>query len=118
MRKKRISQQALHLAILTLITVLVWAGFEIYRAYTKTTVALEVRELLAPLNPNLETELMENFKHQREISLEEIKRFPFKPSEEMKESLREQELIEEIVQQEPKSGQESTAAGEKSATGS
>jgi len=88
MKKKRISQETLNLAILTLITILVWAGFDIYRAYTKTTVKPDVRSQLTPLDPKLDTEIIRNLERQKEIPLEEIGELPLeeKETEETKET--------------------------------
>ncbi|HUW21271.1 MAG TPA: hypothetical protein VMW41_01250 [Candidatus Bathyarchaeia archaeon] len=91
MKKKRISQETLNLAIITLITVLVWAGFDIYRAYTETKVKLDVRQQLNPLNPKLDIEVIDLLSGKRQISLEEIKQaVPQLEAEETEEKIEEE----------------------------
>jgi len=71
-KKKKISQEFLTLSVLTLITVLVWAGFEIYWAYNKSTIEVDVRQQLAPLDPKLDRETLKKLQERREISFEEL----------------------------------------------
>lgn len=75
MKKKRISQETLNLAIITLTTVLIWTGFDIYRAYTRTQVKPDVRKQLTPLNPKLDTETLEDLSNKKDLSLEKVKTF-------------------------------------------
>lgn len=77
MKKRQISQQSLTLSILTLITVLCWGGFDIYRSYTKTTVKPDVRQQLTPINPKLELDVIEDLEALRAIPREEISNIPF-----------------------------------------
>lgn len=93
---KKLSRHVLYTAIITLITVLTWVGFTIYRAYTKTAVSPDVRKQLAPINPKLDTKIIDNLKSRRHISLEEIRNFSFKspPSEIIEEQETETEATE------------------------
>lgn len=77
MRRKLISQQSLILSILTLITVLCWGGFDIYRSYTKTAVKPDVRKQLTPINPKLELDVIKELETLRLIPREEIIDIPF-----------------------------------------
>lgn len=72
MKKKNFSRSTLALAIITLITLLVWAGFDIYRAYTKTQVKPDIRNQMTPINPKLNTEALKKLEQSRNISVEEI----------------------------------------------
>ncbi len=58
MTKKEIDRSIINLLILTLITLSVWVGFEVYRAYTATAMP-EVRQYLEPLNPTLDTQTLQ-----------------------------------------------------------
>lgn len=69
-------KEGLNLAILTLITILTWAGFDIYFALTKSRMKPEVQKLMTPLDPQIEKSVLEGLNRKREISLEEIGRLP------------------------------------------
>lgn len=73
MKAKKDSQRNLVLSILTLITVIVWVGFEVYHAATKSNVKPEVRNLLAPVNPKLNTEILDQLKDKKQVPWEDIK---------------------------------------------
>jgi len=62
----RPSRTNIFIAILTLITVLLWAGFEIWRTYSTSTVSTQTAEAIVPLDPTLdETIFAELEKRQR-----------------------------------------------------
>ena len=46
------------LLILSLITTLLWTGFEIHRAYTTTTIPEVLEEQMKPINPQLNQEAL------------------------------------------------------------
>lgn len=53
----RASRANILIAVLTLITVLAWAGFEIWRAYRTSTVTTETAETIVPLDPTLNEDI-------------------------------------------------------------
>ncbi|MBN1263576.1 MAG: hypothetical protein JW991_04445 [Candidatus Pacebacteria bacterium] len=74
--KKRINQETLTFAILTLITVLTWAGFDIYRSYSKGELSADVKKQLLPLNPKFESTVIQKLEQRREIPLSDISQIP------------------------------------------
>ena len=56
------SKDLIYLLILTLITALAWLGFDIYHARTKTTLTAETVELIKPISPELDTDLIQQLK--------------------------------------------------------
>ena len=67
-----LGKNALIISIMTLITVLVWAGLEIYRAFTKNTIPTVTQEQMRPLDPKLKRETIENLKESIWFSEEEL----------------------------------------------
>jgi len=67
-----LGKNALIISIMTLITVLVWAGLEIYRAFTKNTIPTVTQEQMGPLDPKLKRETIENLKESIWFSEEEL----------------------------------------------
>jgi hypothetical protein len=51
------------IAILTVTTVLFWVFFTAYRAFTKEAPAVVPEEILAPLDPNLDKEMLGKIKN-------------------------------------------------------
>ena len=76
-KKIKISQQTYIIAALTLITVLIWVGFDIYRAATKSTLELDVRQGLTPLDPSLDTQVLSTLETLTQIPINEVKTFSF-----------------------------------------
>ncbi len=59
MRKKGIDRDLIILLTTTLITLATWVGFEVYRAYTKVTIPNGLEKYLEPLDPNLNTSVLD-----------------------------------------------------------
>lgn len=59
MRKKGIDRDLIIVLTSTLITLATWVGFEVYRAYTKVTVPEVLQKHLLPLNPTLNTQVLD-----------------------------------------------------------
>jgi hypothetical protein len=57
MKKKGIDKDLILLLITTLVTVVVWVGFEVYRAYTQVVIPTGLEKHLQPLSPTLRTEV-------------------------------------------------------------
>jgi hypothetical protein len=119
MRKRKTNQEALTLAILTFITISVWVGFEVYRAYTRTAVKPDVRHQLIPLDPKLNAQTLEKLEKRRGVSTEEIKEmasFPIESPEKEtltspEESL-EKEQAQEGLSEEPEEAEGASPAAE------
>lgn len=54
------------LAVLSLITVIIWAAYEIYYAFNKTTVPEVFEELILPLDPELNVNLLNSLKDRKD----------------------------------------------------
>lgn len=48
----------LYIVIITLITVLIWFGLDIVHSRSKVQVKPEVQQLMTPVNPNFDTNLI------------------------------------------------------------
>lgn len=59
MRKKSIDRDLIIVLTSTLITLATWVGFEVYRAYTKVTIPEVLQKHLLPLNPTLNTQVLD-----------------------------------------------------------
>ena len=68
----KLGKDTLVLTIITLITVLTWVGFEIWLTATKTTITKVTREQMAPINPQINTQVIELLKNASTLSTEEI----------------------------------------------
>jgi hypothetical protein len=80
MNELKLGKNALILSIMTLITVLVWIAFEVYRTATKTTIPKVTQEQMAPLNPQIKKEVIEKIKENIWFSAEEVESFNFSVS--------------------------------------
>jgi len=60
------------IAILTAITTLVWIGFSVYKALTNTPEPTVSQEVLAPVDPTLNTEILESLDERLYLNDEEI----------------------------------------------
>ncbi len=72
MDQPKFGKNILIISIMTLITVFIWIGYEVYHAYTATTVPTVVRELIQPLNPSIDEAIIENIKEKYQIPTEEL----------------------------------------------
>lgn len=96
MKKLQLGKDALILSILTLITVLTWIGFDVYRALTKTEIPKVLKRQIAPLNPKLPTTTLEGLQQRVTFTQEELRQVPPPPPE---EEVVEEELVgEEAVE--------------------
>lgn len=57
--KKKQTPFLVKFAILTLITSTVWIGFDVYRAFTQRPAPSVSAEVLAPIDPHLDADLLE-----------------------------------------------------------
>ncbi|MGB9707671.1 MAG: hypothetical protein ACPL1D_02885 [Microgenomates group bacterium] len=77
MNSFKLGKDALIFSVITLITVLTWIGFEIYFVATKTTIPKVTQEQMAPLNPKIKKETIEQLKANLWFSEEELNTFNF-----------------------------------------
>lgn len=62
MRRKKSGKNVIILLVMTAVTVAVWVGFEVYRAYTKVTPPTGLEKYLKPLDPTLNTVVFDKLK--------------------------------------------------------
>ncbi|MDP3955526.1 MAG: hypothetical protein Q8Q15_04170 [bacterium] len=72
MKTKTFSKDILTLAILTIITVFVWIGVDVYRALRKPTPPNIPAEQLLPLNPKLETRVIDDLTNRQMLERETL----------------------------------------------
>lgn len=72
MKEFKLGKDALILSMLTLITILTWVGFEVYRVATRTTIPKVTQEQLIPLEPKVKKEAIEGLKTNLWFSEEEL----------------------------------------------
>ncbi len=70
---QKINRDLLNLSIMTLITVLTWAGFDVYRAFHRVEIPEVLERQIRPLDPELDIEVLANLKERDFISKEEAK---------------------------------------------
>lgn len=72
MKKPKLGKDALTLSIMTLITVLTWIGFAIYRTTIRSTITQATQEQMKPLDPKINKQTLESLKNNRSFSQEEL----------------------------------------------
>jgi len=77
MNEFKLGKDALILSVTTLITVLCWIAFEVYRTATTTTIPKVTQQQMAPLDPRIKRETIEKIKENIWLSEEEINSFNF-----------------------------------------
>lgn len=93
----KFGKNMLILSITTLITVIVWVGYEVYSAYSQATVPRIIRELIKPLNPTIDEAAIEDIKEKYQIPEEELN-VVTQPAIEL--GTREEEEVEEGIEAE------------------
>lgn len=79
--KKKIDRDILFLSILTLITVLTWIAFDVYKALTKYTIPHVLEEQMQSFNPKIDRAKIEKLKERLTIPEEELEKITFFPVE-------------------------------------
>lgn len=72
----RQKQAFLKVLIFSLVTVIIWVGFSIFRSQNKTAISPELLQLAVPLNPNINAETLNSIKAKKKFTQEEIAIFP------------------------------------------
>lgn len=65
----------LRILIFTLVTVLIWIGFEIYLSQQKTVVSEDFQPYTMPLNPNIDRAVLQEMQNLRSFTDEELQDF-------------------------------------------
>ena len=73
MKRYRKKNDVLFLSVLTVITVLTWIGFDVYRALNKPKVPKVLKEQMRALSPKFDEETLEKLNQRLKITEEELK---------------------------------------------
>lgn len=65
-----------NLSVLTLIVVVLWMVFDIYRTWQKTTVTQVLQNILEPIEPSFDRKTLDALKQKKSISEEELSKVP------------------------------------------
>jgi hypothetical protein len=68
-------QAFLRILIFSLVTVIIWVGLSIFRTQQQTSVSSELQKLSEPLNPNINTTVLDRIEQKRVYSAEELTNF-------------------------------------------
>lgn len=74
--KFKIGKDLLVLAVLTLLVIVTWVGFDIYKAFNKTTISKATKEQMQKLDPTLDTEVIEDIKSRIVFSEDDLNQSP------------------------------------------
>ncbi len=53
------------MGIASLITIVIWVGLSVYFSYTKSSVKSDIKALITPINPSLDSEILEQYQSTR-----------------------------------------------------
>lgn len=81
-RKIKLDKNTLISSVMTLVTVLVWLGLDVYRALTKTTITEVTQEQMKPLDPKIKKDVIQELKNNLSFSEEELNTLPIVLKEE------------------------------------
>ncbi len=73
MGKRKKLPSLVTIAVLTMITVVFWTGLEIYRALASRPVQDVPSQILAPINPNLDSRVLNRLQNRIDIADSEVK---------------------------------------------
>lgn len=68
----KLGKNALFLSLISLLTVISWVGFEVYKTSNKTTITKVTKKQMAPINPNIKTTVFEKIEKNLSLSEEEL----------------------------------------------
>jgi len=105
MKKLQLGKDALILAILTLITVITWIAFDVYRILAKTEIPRILQKQIAPLDSKIPVTTLEELEERISFSQEELGQITVPTPE---EESTEEELAGEAATE---SGTETTESG-------
>jgi len=61
--------------LVSFVTVAIWIGFEIYWAYQKKAAPPNVQQQIEPLNPNIDTDLIDSLSTRKTITIQQLEAF-------------------------------------------
>ena len=96
LNKFKLGKDVLILSIMTLITVLSWVLFEVYRTVAKSTIPELTQKQMVSLDPKVNREIIQTLKNQLSLSEEELNTVVIVPKP---ESTEEPELVEETEEE-------------------
>lgn len=83
MRKRKVNRDIAILSVLTLITVLTWIVFDVYKALHETTLPKILQEQMKPLEPRIDKKKIEKLKERLVISEKELEKIVIPEVEEI-----------------------------------
>lgn len=72
----KLREDILRILVFTLFTVFCWVGFSIFQSQQKTKIPAETQRHAIPLNPNLNTTLIDEIEARKMFSEQELESFP------------------------------------------
>ena len=87
MRKKTLNRDFLILSVLSVITVFTWIGLEVYQILNKTEIPSVLQRQIEPLNPVIETNVIQGLKSRKSYSAEELVTAPLPVKEAVGEEI-------------------------------
>jgi hypothetical protein len=72
MKQSRLSRNTVFVLILTILTIFVWIGVDVYKIVTKKEIPAVLKEQLEPLNTNLETKALEELSTKKSYTIEDL----------------------------------------------
>lgn len=82
MNKLKFSKEALNIAILTLVTILFWIGFEVYQSLTKIDIPQVLQKQTEPLDTTISFPIIEGLKQRNSFTEQELQNIEKQISEE------------------------------------
>lgn len=61
-----------YLSIMSLLTVLTWLGFDVYRAYRRVQIPQVLKKQIQPLDPNLDTQVLSSLSQRQYKNREDL----------------------------------------------
>ncbi len=100
-KKQKTNKELFNIAVLTVITVFTWIGFDVYRTLNKKSKVQVAKKQLETINSNFDKKTLESLKIRKVVSQQEMESTPEMITLEIKQE-----------EQEQKEDQEATPAGD------
>lgn len=65
---KKNNNKSIIIAIFTIITTIIWIGSNIYHISVNSTISEDMKQVIAPFNPNLDTKIFGELKTKKDLS--------------------------------------------------
>jgi hypothetical protein len=105
-KELKVRQEVYRVGLISLVSAVIWIGFDLYRAYSQTSVPKVLQQQLRPLNPSINIEQLSQLEKRIRLSESQLNSFvPILPEGEA-----------ELVVVSEGASREATNAGEQSAT--